>query len=318
MKKLCIAGLVIASMLAFAAAGFAGTTYISMGTGGVGGVYYAVGGALASVMNMKMDGVNCSVEATGASIANINLVKQGDTQLGMSAANILYNAAHGEGAFEGEPVEEVKAILSLYPEAVQIVTLANSGIKTVGDLKGKKVAVGDFGSGTEVMARALLELYGITYDDISEDFLGFSEAATGLKDRTIDAAFIWAGVPTSAIMDLAALNEVALVEIESDKIEILIETMPYCNEMVIPAGTYRGMKEDTNTVAIPAILFGSADLPEDFVYEMLKVFFENTDMIGRAHARGKDITLETALDGMLGIPLHPGAERFYREKGLLE
>ncbi len=297
---------------------FAKKTFVSMGTGSVSGVYYPLGGGMASIMNTEMDGVNCSVESTGGSVANINLMRKGESQLGMSASSIFFDAVHGKGAFDGKPVKEVLGIMSLYPEAVQIVTLADSGIKSIADLKDKKVAVGAFGSGTELMAKELLALDGITYDDINEDFLGFGEASTGLKDRTIVAGFIWAGVPTAGIMDLASLNKISLVSIDPAKITHLTEKMPFCTELVIPKGTYKGQNNDCTTVAIPAVLGGRADLSEEFVYNMLKTIFDNHDMLVKAHTRGKDVTVETALDGLKDVPLHPGAVKFYKEKGLLK
>lgn len=317
MKRLAILVTVIFIIATMTGIASAERTFISMGTGGVSGVYYPLGGGMASVMNMHMDGVNCSVESTGGSVSNINLMKKGESQLGMSAASIFYDAAHGKGAFEGEPVEDVLGILSLYPEAVQIVTLADSGINSIADMKGEKVAVGDFGSGTELMAKALLATEGITYEDISEDYLGFGEASTGLKDRTIAAAFIWAGVPTSGIMDLASLNKVSLVSVEEAKIEELKKTMPFISSVNIPAGTYNGMNNDCTTLAIPAVLGGRADLPEEFVYNMLKTLFEHHDQLVQSHTRGKDITIESALEGLSDVPLHPGAVKYYKEKGLL-
>ena len=317
MKKFSV--LVVAILAVFMLSGVASADrmFVSMGTGGVSGVYYPLGGGMASVMNMHMDGVNCSVESTGGSVSNINLMKKGESQLGMSASSIFYDAVHGKGAFKNEPVENVLGILSLYPEAVQIVTLADSGINSIADMKGKKIAVGAFGSGTELMAKALLAIEGITYDDINEDYLGFGEASTGLKDRTIAAGFIWAGVPTSGIMDLASLNKISLVSIEKQKIVELKETMPFISSVTIPAGTYKGMKKDCTTLAIPAVLGGRADLSEEFVYNMLKTLFENHDQLVQSHTRGKDVTLETALDGLDDVPLHPGAVKYYKEKGIL-
>jgi len=317
MKKFTVILIAIFAIFAMTGMASAERMFISMGTGGVSGVYYPLGGGMASIMNMHMDGVNCSVESTGGSVSNINLMKRGESQLGMTAASIFYDAVHGKGAFEGEPVEGVAGILSLYPEAVQIVTLADSGINTIADMKGRKVAVGDFGSGTELMAKALLATEGITYEDISEDYLGFGEASTGLKDRTIAAGFIWAGVPTSGIMDLASLNKVSLVSVEEAKIEELKKTMPFISSVTIPAGTYNRMSKDCTTLAIPAVLAGRTDLPEEFVYNMLKTLFEHHDQLVQSHTRGKDVTLETALDGLDDVPLHPGAVKFYKEKGLL-
>ncbi|NPV71161.1 MAG: TAXI family TRAP transporter solute-binding subunit [Firmicutes bacterium] len=326
-----VAALLALSMVCFVLSGVGGCTKpaekpkeqsgplrLSIATGGVAGVYYPLGGAIASVINTKMKNANCSVETTGGSVANIHLIKGGSANLAFSAANVFYDAVKGIGAFKDQKVESARAILSLYPEAVQIVTLADSGIKTVNDLKGKKVAVGDMGSGTELMAREILKLYGMTYDDITEDYLGFSEAANGLKDRTIAAGFIWAGVPTAGIMDLTSQNKISLVQIDEARINDLTQRLPYCTVMKIVGGTYKGLDTEVTTIAIPAILIGRADLSDEFVYSLLKAIFDNKKMLEQAHVRGKDISLQTALNGLKGIPLHPGAERFFKEAGLLK
>jgi len=292
--------------------------FISIATGGVTGVYYPLGGAFSTLINNKMENVKSSVETTGGSVANINLLQKKEAELAFSASSVVFDAVKGEGTFAGKKVDNIRAILGLYPEAVQIVTLADLGITSVKDLKNKKVAVGDMGSGTEVMAREILSLYGLSYNDINEDFLGFGEASTGLKDRTMNAAFIWAGVPTAGIMDLAAQNKIALIEIDKDHIDKLTQKLPYCTVMKIPANTYKGLDKDATTVAIPAVLVGSDDLSADFVYNFLKTVFANLDLLQQAHARGKDISKNTALDGLAGIPLHPGAEKFYKEIGLIK
>ena len=195
--------------------------------------------------------------------------------------------------------------------------LENSGIKSVLDLKGKKVAVGKPGSGTEVMAREILSVYNMSYDDITEDFLGFGEAATGLKDNTISAGLIWAGVPTAAIVDIASRKQIRIIAIDREKLDALKAKMTYCADHLIKAGTYPSFEEDVMTVAIPAMLVCSTDLSEDLVYNITKVIFEHTEDLIAAHVRGKDITIETALNGM-SIPLHPGAEKYYKEVGLIK
>ncbi len=329
MKKILIVMLVLGLMCATFAGcssgetGSEGTpetsekTYISLATGSVSGVYYPLGGAFSSIINNNIEGANCSVESTGGSVANILLIHEKESELAFVDASSTYNAVNSKGAFIDKNIENVRGILSLYPEAVQIVS-TNSDIKSVMDLKGKKVAVGAVGSGTETMAKIIFELYGMSYDDITEDYLGFSDASTGLKDKTIDAAFIWAGVPTSGIMDLGSQHDITLINFEAQDIEKLKKVSPYCVPMSIDKDIYSSLTSDVTTIAIPALIVGDADLSEDFVYNFLVETFENIGVLQSAHVRGNDITLETALEGLDEIPLHPGAERFFKEKGLLK
>jgi len=298
----------------------AGTEYkeklVSIATGSVSGTYFPLGGAFSSIINKNMDGVNCSVESTGGSVANILLISENETELAFVAASSAFDALNKQGAFTDKNVDNISGILSLYPEAVQIIS-TNADIKSVSDLKGKKVAVGAVGSGTETMAKTILGLYGMTYDDITEDFLGFTDASTGLKDNTIDAAFIWAGVPTSGVMDLGSQHDISLINFEEQEVAKLKKISPYAISINIDKSVYSSLVSESTTIAIPAILIGDTELSEEFVYNLLVNTFENQTVLQNAHNRGFDITLETALDGLDGISLHPGAQKFYEEKGLL-
>ncbi len=237
----------------------------------------------------------------------------------------------GIAAFKGKPVKNLRGIASLYPEAIQIVATKASGIKSVSDLRGKRVVVGAPGSGTEVDARIILGVHGITYEDIEEDFLGFSEAVQRIKDNQADAAFVTAGFPTSSIIDLATTHATTIVSISEDKLKELVKDYPYYARAIIPGGTYPGVDQPAVTVATPALWLVDSEVPEELVYKVTKALWERQVVLRRAektlmsgaehmariHAKGKDVTLDTALDGM-GIPLHPGAEKYYREKGLIK
>jgi hypothetical protein len=319
MKKIKINSILLLSLLLvlFLTVSVSATEYLSIATGGMAGTYYPVGGAISSIINANIKGVSSTVESTGATVANCNLIKSNGAELAITAANVTYNAFEGIGSFESGPVKNIAGITCLYPEAVQFVVLESSGIKSVLDLKGKKVAVGAPGSGTEVMAREILSVYNMSYDDITEDFLSFGEAATGLKDNTISAGLIWAGVPTAAIVDISSQKQTRIIAIDRDKLDALKAKMPYCADHLIKAATYPGFEEDVMTVAIPAMLVCSTDLSEDLVYNITKVIFEHTEDLIAAHVRGKDITIETALNGM-SIPLHSGAEKYYKEVGLIK
>jgi TRAP transporter TAXI family solute receptor len=296
----------------------AADTYLSIGTGGVTGVYYTLGGAIANIVSANMPGYQCTAESTGAAVENTMLISTNDIDIGFVDASTAYNAQNKLGAFADENITNLRGVISLYPEAVQVVTLSDS-IKTIADLKGKSVAVGSPGSGSETMAKDLLALYGMTYDDIKEDFLGFGDAASGLKDNTIDAGLIWAGVPTSAIMELGAQHKISILNFTDEMFQKLKEIRPFCVPIKITREHYSSLREEeVNTVAIPATLQCRADLSEDFVYNFLTVLFDNLDTLAGAHARGGDVSLSSALNGMEKIELHPGAIKFYREKGVLK
>lgn len=305
-------------VIAFSTSAFAAkSTYLSIGTGSVTGVYYPLGGALASIISNQMDGYSCAAESTGGAVENASLLIDNKIDLGFVAASTLYDAQHGLDAFEGKDGTKVQALFSFFPEVVQIIAVDPS-IKTIPDLAGKRVAVGSAGSGTEVMARAILALYDMSYDDISEDYLGFGDAASGLKDGTVDVAFTWAGVPTASVMELSATHNISLISFTDKELEKLMSVSSYCVPATITKETYPKMYEEAQSFSIPAIICASSELSEDFVYDFMVKVFENTDILAQTHERGADLSLETALDGLDDATLHPGAERFFREKGILK
>ena len=188
---------------------------------------------------------------------------------------------------------------------------------SIADLAGKKVAVGSAGSGTEVMARTLLGLYGMTYDDIEEDFLGFGDASTGLKDKTLDAAIIWAGAPTSGLLELGAQNDFYMIDIPADKMAELKASQPFCVEATMDSSIYSGMKNTATTIGVPATICAREDLSEQLVYDFLVATFDNLQTVAESHTQGANLSLETCLMGLESAELHPGAVKFYTEKGLL-
>jgi len=293
------------------------TTYISIATGGTSGTYYPLGGALAKIFNDKVPGVVANAQATGASVENIGLVGKGEAEIAFIQNDITYYAYNGTEIFEGkEKVTNVKGMAMLYPEVVQIVALKSSNINSVEDLKGKKVAIGAPGSGAEANARQILAAHGIKYEDLAKaDFLSFGEAADQLKNKQIDAAFVTAGLPTSAVTEVAQTTEIVIVPITVEKIAELAGKYSFYTEVKVPAGTYKGQDAETTTTAVMAMLVVKEDLSEDFVYELTKAMFENRQTIVETHSRGNDITLETALKGM-PIDVHPGAQKYYTEKGI--
>ncbi|MFA0889124.1 MAG: TAXI family TRAP transporter solute-binding subunit [Synergistales bacterium] len=318
MKKNVALGAVLVLALILSGCGVsAAETYLSLGTGGVTGVYYPLGGALANLITKNIPGYNCTAESTGGAVENTMLIYRNKIDIGFVDASSAYNAPRKKGAFANEDIKNLRALVSMYPEAVQVVTL-DGKIKTISDLKGKRVAVGSPGSGTETMAKDLLGLYGLTYADINEDFLGFGDASSGLKDKTLDAAFIWAGVPTSGILELGTQHRVRLLNFSSDMVNKLKKTHPFCVPVKITKKQYGSLMEDISTIAVPATLQCRADLSDEFVYNFLDTLFKNLPQIAAAHARGGDLSLKNALNGLDVDNLHPGAVKFYKEKGLIK
>lgn len=286
--------------------------FLNIATGGTAGTYYPIGGAMAEILNNNIQGMNASAQSTGATVANINMLKEGSVDLAIVQNDITYYAANGIEMFKDKKVDNLKGIATLYPETCQIVTLDASGIKSVADLKGKRVAVGAMGSGAEANARQILEAYGITYDDIDEQFLSFSEAASALKDGNVDAAFVTAGYPTAAVQDIASQNKVRLLPIDADKADALIAKYPFYTKVVIPAGTYAGFDEEVAGISVMAMLVCTDKVDEQLGYDITKALFSNLDRIKAAHSVGKLITKEGAMEGM-PINMNAGAEKFFKE-----
>ncbi|HEY8496677.1 MAG TPA: TAXI family TRAP transporter solute-binding subunit [Limnochordales bacterium] len=289
------------------------TQFITIATGGTAGVYYPLGGAMAEIFNQNVPGVNASVQATGASVANVNMIAQGQVELALIQNDIAFYAANAQEMFQNR-IGNLRGIATLYPEVIQLVARADAGIRSIADLRGKRVAVGDAGSGTEANARQILAAAGLTYNDITVRYLSFAEASNNLRDGHIEAAFVTAGIPTAAIQDIAAQRDIVIVPIGADLLEKLRADYPFYTGVTIPAGTYRGVNNAVHTVAVKAMLAARADLSEDLVYNLTKAFFGNLDRMAAAHASGRLISLDTALDGM-SIELHPGAARYYAEVG---
>ncbi|MCG0275594.1 MAG: TAXI family TRAP transporter solute-binding subunit [Thermosediminibacteraceae bacterium] len=295
--------------------GSGGQKFINIATGGTAGTYFPLGGALAEIWNKNIKGANATAQATGASVANVNLLKDGKADVIFVQNDIAYYAYTGSEMFKDKKYEDIRGLATLYPETIQIVTTADKGIKALADLKGKKVAVGAAGSGSEANARQILEAAGITYNDIQVQYLSFSEAANSLKDGNIDAAFVTAGFPTAAITDIATQHKIALIPLDDKTIETLISKYPFYSRTVIPANTYSGQTEDVTAVSVKSMLAVSAQYPEDLVYQMVKTMYENKDRLIAAHEHsGKQIVPESGKENM-SIPLHPGAEKYFKEIG---
>ncbi len=285
---------------------------ITVLTGGEAGVYFPLGVAMAEIMDQQVDGVSATGISSGASVVNANELSDGQAEFALIQNDVAYYAHEGSNMFE-EVVDGFSGVFTIYPETIQIVTLADSGIETVEDLEGKRVAVGDVGSGTEANAEQILAAHDLTFDDLSAEWMDFGDASTNVQDGNIDAAFVTAGTPTGSIQELAASADIRIVSINEDKIAQLEEEYPYYVREDLDENTYENFDATATTVAVQAMLIVRDDLPEDQVYELTKSIFDNLDSMQNAHERGNDLTIDTAQDGM-SIDLHPGVQRYYDEQ----
>lgn len=310
----CVAGAAILTGCGGGASGGASggeKQFLNIATGGTSGTYYPLGGALAELLNNNIKGMNASAQATGAAVANINMLKDGSVDLAFVQNDIAYYAENGTEMFKDNKVDTIRGIAALYPETIQFVTTADMGITSVSQLKGKRVAVGASGSGSEANARQILAAYGITYDDIEPQYLSFGEAVDALKDGNVDAGVVVAGFPTAAIQDLSANKSAVVLDIDAATAAKLKEQYPYYNAITIPAGTYPGQETDVNTICVKCILIGTDKLSDDMGGEIAKILYSNLDRMTAAHAVGKYITKDTALEGM-SIKMNAGAEKYLK------
>ena len=287
---------------------------LAMGTGGESGTYYAFGGVLSGYIGENTD-ITINYVSSGGTKANIEGIDVGEFDLATVQSDVSTYAYFGTNSFEESGAIDSFSILgALYSEAVQIVT-CNPDIDSIDDLTGKSICVGDVGSGTYYNTIDILAAYGLTLDDVNPIYQSFGDSTESLKDGKIDAAFICAGAPTTAVTDLATSKDVYLISIDEEHMATLLDACPWYAELVIPAGTYAGFDEDATTITVKATLACRADLDEDVAYEIVSTIFENTEAITERHAKGAELSLEFATDG-IAVPFHAGAARYYAENGI--
>lgn len=291
--------------------------FITVATGPTSGLYYPIGGAFSSVFQNKL-GYKSSAQSTGASVENIGLISNKDAELAIVMSDAVAQAYDAFGAFEGkEPAIDLRAIMGLYPNYVQLVTTKSTGITKFEDLKGKRVGIGAPNSGVELNARMMYEAHGMTYEDSKVDYLNYGEAIDQMKNGLVDAVFVTSGIPNATVMELGTTADIVLVPIEGDGLKKLTEKYPFFVPDVIPADAY-GTDADVNTVTVRNIMLVSKDLPEEVVYDLTKGIFENIEDIKASHATAaKHISLENSHLGV-DIPFHPGAVKYYEEQGITE
>ena len=314
MKKLFVFASVLGALLALTSCNEK-KNYI-LATGGTSGTYYPFGGAIANIWNTKIENMNVTAQATGASAENLRLISNGDAEFATVQNDVMDYAYRGSDMFAGQKLPNLASIGTLYPEVVQIAASKTSGIKSIADLRGKRVSVGDAGSGVEFNAKQILEGYGLTFDDIKKNNLSFKESAEGLQNGTLDACFVTAGVPNSALQELAFTAGLELIPVGGAEADSICSKYSFYTKTTIPAGTYKGTDVDTEALAIKATLAVNANLDEATVYEMTKALFENLDELGSAHAKGKEVSAKSAVTG-ISVLFHPGAAKYFKEIGVL-
>ena len=314
-------GLAVAAVLASGAALAQQRVFFGIATGGTGGTYYPLGGMLAQLISNKatVDGrkITATAEAAGASVGNAKLLGTKDIESAFVAADILDAAFNGKAQFAGAPLKNLRALGALYPETVQLITRADSGINSVKDLKGKSISSGAPGSGQYQLVTDLLRVNGMSRSDVKEDSSSFTQAVDKIKDGNLHATLITAGVPTAAVTDFAQSHALRVIPLSGPEIANLLKEQPYYTQVPLPANTYKGQTTAVPTLAVMAIWATHDGVPENVAYEVTKALFENTAIMGQVHVQGRNISLTTATS-VAGVPLHPGALRYYREKGIVK
>ena len=310
MKKL----LSLIALLFLVACDGAGTN-LNMATGGATGTYYPLGGAMAAVISNRTD-INITVMASGASADNLRQLSVGDAHIALAQNDVMYYAFTGTGIWTGnDPITNLATIMTLYPETIQIIVRADSGIYSVSDLAGMRVSVGSIGSGVEANALQVLAAYGLTTNDISVHNLGFGDSADAMQDNRIDAFFVTSATPNTSVESLYVNTNLRILGLSDGAINHLLNTYPFYDLYIVDSNSYSWVQEPVNTVAVQATLVTTTSLDEQIVYDILTALFEGQSEIG--HARGQEFTLQSAIQA-ISVNLHPGAVRFFRERGVLD
>jgi len=296
------------------------TEFITIGTGGVTGTYYPTGGAICRMVNKnrKQTGIRCSVESTGGSVYNVNTINANELDFGISQSDTAYQAYHGEGKFKDKPIKGLRSVLAIYPELLAFVVRKSSGIKSIPDMKGKKINIDIPGSGTRMTTDIVMDAFGIKKEDLAlANELKSSEGPTMLKDNKIDGYFGMFGHPTANIKDASNSVDIDLVPIEGKPIDDLVAKYPYYAKGTISGSFYKGVNHDTPSLGVKAVLVTKDSIDDKTVYTVAKTILDNFDEFKKLHPAYKTITKESLLDG-LAVPQHPGAVKAFKEAGLIK
>ena len=315
MKMKLFVGLILLLALNMSAFARGDGERLRFATGGTAGAYYPFGTAIAQIVG-EDTGMQITVQSTGASRANIQLLDAGEVELAIVQNDVMDYAWRGVDLFEGERTQNFRTIAGVYSEVCQIIANPASGIRSIADLRGRSVSVGDAGSGVEFNARQILAAYGISFNDINMQNLSFAASADAMRDGRIDAFFAVSGIPTPAIIDLATTRDILVLNVDGANAVQLMRDYPFYTEQIIPAGTYRGMTTPATTVAVRATIIAHANVSENAIYNFTRSLFQNQPKLAEAHVRGADLSPSGAVQG-ISVPFHPGAERYLREIGAL-
>jgi len=324
MKKL-VTGLAVCAGLALALSSAptfaADQKFVTIGTGGVTGVYYPTGGAICRLVNKtrKIHGIRCSVESTGGSVYNLNTIAAGELDMGVAQSDWQYHAYHGTSKFAKKgPNKKLRAVFSIHPEPFTVVARADSGIKDFKDLKGKRVNIGNPGSGQRGTMEVLMGALGWTNKDFKlASELKSSEQSKALCDNKIDAMVFTVGHPSGSIKEATTSCDAVMVSVTGPEVDKLVADNDYYRTAIIPGGMYRGTDTDTPTFGVGATFVSSSDVPEDVIYNVVKAVFENFDQFKKLHPAFKHLKKEEMIKDGLSAPLHAGAVKYYKEVGLM-
>lgn len=313
-----VAGAVVAAAVALAGVAVAQQKTIAIGTGGTGGVYYPMGGALAAVLSKNLPDVQATAEVTGGSVDNLKLIGSGQSEIGFSMADAALDAFKGDDKFKGNKLE-VRTLMVLYPNRMHVVTIEGTGIEKMADLKGKRVSTGSPGGATEVMAFRVIEAAGLDKDkDMRRERLGVAESVNAIKDRKIDAFFWVGGLPTAAVTDLGATPGVKIKMIDHDEVVAKMNAKygPLYATDTIKAGTYPGQGKDNQISVVWNVLVTSDKMPDQMAYDIVKTVFDRKADLVAVHKEAESIDYKYQLKGNSSIPWHPGALKYFAEKGV--
>ncbi len=317
LKILGVVGLVLCVALSFSSPAFSKTMRLRIATAGIGGTWYPLGGGIAKIITKYIPDAEATAYPSGASVENIRSVSKKRADFALVMPDAAFYAYHGSGMFKGKKKGDIRGVCSTYPIDIEVIVAADSPIKKFEDIKGHSIACGAPGSGIELMTRRLLKVHNMSYDDVKENFLSVSESMQAFKDKTVDVIITSIGTPSSAIMDLVTKRKIRILDISDEALKKINGILPVYFRHIIPAGTYKGIGKDCKTFAWMGFFITYASMDNKLVYNILNAVFSHKKELNAIHAKFKMITLKTATNG-ISIPLHPGAKKFYKDKGILK